>query len=88
MCGLLLGGYPWARCGQARNTTTLAAENLRLVVKETRQAYSVRFLRSAAGYQAAATLVFMLLAKGARGVRPCQARTSAASQQASKGSLR
>jgi len=58
------------------------------VVKETRQAHSVRFLLDAAGYSAAATLVFMLLAKGARGVRPCQARTSAASQQALKGSLR
>lgn len=35
-----------------------AAENLRLVVEETRQARSLRFLLTAVGYSAAATLVF------------------------------
>ncbi|PNA97496.1 mechanosensitive ion channel protein MscS [Pseudomonas sp. FW305-130] len=53
----------------AREAAELAAENLRLVVEETRQARSVRFLLNAVGYSAAATLLFMLLAKGARGVR-------------------
>ncbi len=43
-----------------------AAENLRLVVEETRQARSLRFLLTAIGYSVAATLVFFLLAKGAR----------------------
>ncbi|WP_323600682.1 mechanosensitive ion channel family protein [Pseudomonas putida] len=42
-----------------------AAENLRLVVEETRQARSLRFLLTAIGYSAAATLVFFMLVKAA-----------------------
>ncbi|EKT4474487.1 mechanosensitive ion channel [Pseudomonas putida] len=42
-----------------------AAENLRLVVEETRQARSLRFLLTAVGYSAAATLVFFMLVKAA-----------------------
>ncbi|NVN63560.1 mechanosensitive ion channel family protein [Pseudomonas putida] len=42
-----------------------AAENLRLVVEETRQARSLRFLLTAIGYGAAATLVFFMLVKAA-----------------------
>ncbi|TRO30786.1 mechanosensitive ion channel family protein [Pseudomonas putida] len=42
-----------------------AAENLRLVVEETRQARSLRFLLTAVGYSAAATLVFLMLVKAA-----------------------
>ncbi|BAN52451.1 MULTISPECIES: mechanosensitive ion channel family protein [Pseudomonas] len=42
-----------------------AAENLRLVVEETRQARSLRFLLTAIGYSAAATLIFFILAKAA-----------------------
>ncbi|WAC00483.1 mechanosensitive ion channel [Pseudomonas putida] len=42
-----------------------AAENLRLVVEETRQARSLKFLLTAVGYSAAATLVFVLLLKAA-----------------------
>lgn len=42
-----------------------AAENLRLVVEETRQARSLRFLLTAIGYSAAATVVFFMLVKAA-----------------------
>ncbi|WP_447869202.1 mechanosensitive ion channel family protein [Pseudomonas putida] len=42
-----------------------AAENLRLVVEETRQARSLRFLLTAVGYSAAATLIFFMLVKAA-----------------------
>ncbi|NTY90210.1 mechanosensitive ion channel family protein [Pseudomonas putida] len=42
-----------------------AAENLRLVVEETRQARSLRFLLTALGYSAVATLIFFILAKAA-----------------------
>ncbi|MCO1619165.1 mechanosensitive ion channel family protein [Pseudomonas putida] len=42
-----------------------AAENLRIVVEETRQARSLRFLLTAIGYSAAATLVFFMLVKAA-----------------------
>lgn len=42
-----------------------AAENLRLVVEEIRQARSLRFLLTAIGYSAAATLVFFMLVKAA-----------------------
>ncbi|MGE6564277.1 mechanosensitive ion channel family protein [Pseudomonas hunanensis] len=42
-----------------------AAENLRLVVEETRQTRSLRFLLTAIGYSAAATLVFFMLVKAA-----------------------
>ncbi|WP_448196561.1 mechanosensitive ion channel family protein [Pseudomonas putida] len=46
-----------------REAAERAAENLRLVVEETRQARSLRFLLTALGYSAAATLVFFLLLK-------------------------
>lgn len=42
-----------------------AAENLRLVVEETRQARSLRFWLTAMGYSAVATLIFFILAKAA-----------------------
>jgi len=42
-----------------------AAENLRLVVEETRQARSLRFLLTAMGYSAVATMIFFILAKAA-----------------------
>lgn len=48
-----------------REAAERAAENLRLVVEETRQARSLRFLLTALGYSAAATLVFFLLLKAA-----------------------
>lgn len=46
-----------------------AAQNLRTVVEETREARSVRFLLSAVGFSALATLVYVLLVKATHSVR-------------------
>ena len=51
--------------GDTREAAELAAANLRQVVDETGEARSVRFLLKALGYSALATLLFVVLIKGA-----------------------
>lgn len=51
--------------GDTREAAELAAANLRQVVDETGEARSVRFLLKALGYSALATLLFVVVIKGA-----------------------
>ena len=51
--------------GDTREAAELAAANLRQVVDETGEARSVRFLLKALGYSALATLLFVVMIKGA-----------------------